>query len=73
MLIDTIKTYTYKDYILYDKNEKIEIIEGKICNMSPYPSRIYQKLIMELSAEIRNYIKYNNGSCEVYPFPFDVI
>lgn len=73
MLIDPIKTYTYKDYILYDENERIEIIEGKIYNMSPAPSRIHQKLIMELSAEIRNYIKYNNGSCEVYPAPFDVI
>ena len=73
MLIDTIKTYTYKDYILYDENEKIELIGGKLYNMNPAPSRIHQKLIMELSAEIRNYIKYNNGSCEVYPFPFDVI
>lgn len=73
MLIDPIKMYTYKDYIVYDENERIEIIEGKIYNMSPAPSRIHQKLIMELSAEIRNYIKYNNGLCEVYPSPFDVI
>ena len=41
--------------------------------MSPAPSRIHQKIIMELSAEIRNYIKANNGPCEVYPAPFDVI
>ena len=73
MLIDPIKTYTYKDYMLYDENERIEIIDGTIYNMSPAPSRIHQKLIMELSAEIRNYIKANNGSCEVYPAPFDVI
>ena len=73
MLIDPIKTYTYKDYILYDENERIEIIDGTIYNMSPAPSRIHQKIIMELSAEIRNYIKANNGSCEVYPAPFDVI
>lgn len=73
MLIDPIKTYTYKDYMLYDENERIEIIDGQIYNMSPAPSRIHQKLIMELSAEIRNYIKANNGSCEVYPAPFDVI
>ena len=73
MLIDSIKTYNYKDYMLYDENEKIEIIDGKVYNMSPAPSRIHQKIIMELSAEIRNYIKANNGSCEVYPAPFDVI
>ena len=73
MLIDPIKTYTYKDYTLYDENERIEIIDGTIYNMIPAPSRIHQKLIMDLSAEIRNYIKANNGSCEVYPAPFDVI
>ena len=73
MLIDLIKTYTYKDYMLYDENETLEIIDGKIYNMSPAPSRIHQKIIMELSAEIRNYIKATNGSCEVYPAPFDVI
>lgn len=73
MLIDPIKTYTYKDSILYDENERIEIIDGTIYNMSPALSRIHQKIIMELSAEIRNYIKANNGSCEVYPAPFDVI
>ena len=59
--------------MLYDENERIEIIDGTIYNMSPAPSRIHQKIIMELSAEIRNYIKANNGSCEVYPAPFDVI
>ena len=73
MLIDPIKTYTYKDYTLYDENERIEIIDGTIYNMIPAPSRIHQKIIMELSAEIRNYIKANNGSCEVYPALFDVI
>ena len=73
MLIDPIKTYTYKDYMLYAENERIEIMDGTIYNMSPAPSRIHQKIIMELSAEIRNYIKANNGSCEVYPSPFDVI
>lgn len=73
MLIDPIKTYTYKDYLLYDENEKIEIIDGKIYNMSPAPSRIHQKLITEILFKIRSYIYTNNGSCEVYPAPFDVI
>ena len=73
MLAKEIKTYTYKDYLTYDENESIEIIEGDIYNMSPAPSRIHQKIIMELSFELKNYIKSNNGSCEVYPAPFDVI
>ena len=73
MLIDSIKTYTYKDYLIYDENERIEIIEGEIINMSPAPSRIHQKIIIKLSTQIENYITSNNGSCEVYPAPFDVI
>lgn len=73
MLINSIKTYTYKDYLTYDENERIEIIEGGIYNMSPAPSRIHQEIIMEISAEIRNYIKSNKGPCKVYPAPFDVI
>lgn len=67
------KTYTYKDYLKFDNNEVVEIIDGKIFAMSPAPSRIHQKIIMELSAEIRNYIKSNKGGCEVYPAPFDVV
>ena len=49
MLIDPIKTYTYADYLTYDENERIEIIEGKIFNMSPAPSRIHQKIIIEIA------------------------
>ena len=41
--------------------------------MSPAPSRIHQKIIIKLSTQIENYITSNNGSCEVYPTPFDVI
>ncbi|NOW91036.1 Uma2 family endonuclease [Clostridium beijerinckii] len=73
MLIDPIKAYTYKDYLTYDENERIEIIEGEIINMSPAPSRIHQEIISELHFKLKEYIKYNNGSCKVYPAPFDVI
>lgn len=73
MLAKETKVYTYKDYLTYDENERIEIIGGKIYNMSPAPSRIHQKIIMKVSNQLENYIKTNNGSCEVYPAPFDVI
>lgn len=73
MLANQLKAYTYKDYLTYDEDERIEIIHGEIINMSPAPSRIHQEIIMEIASEIRNYIKANNGSCKVYPAPFDVI
>ncbi len=67
------KLYTYKDYLSFSDNEYVEIIDGKILAMSPAPSRIHQELIMEISAELRNYIKANKGTCKVYPAPFDVV
>ena len=73
MLAKENKTYTYKDYLTYEENERIEIIGGEIYNMSPAPSRIHQQLISELSYTLHHYIKSNNGSCKVYPAPFDVI
>ena len=41
--------------------------------MSPAPARIHQKLISKLSQVLQNYIDSNNGECEVYVAPFDVI
>ncbi|CAI3562025.1 conserved hypothetical protein [Clostridium neonatale] len=67
------KIYTYDDYLKFADNEIVEIIDGRISAMSPAPSRIHQELIMEISAEIRNYIKSNNGKCKVSPAPFDVV
>lgn len=73
MLINPLKTYTYKDYLAYDENERIEIIEGEIINMSPAPSRIHQEIVSEIHYKLKEYIKSNNLSCKVYPAPFDVI
>ena len=73
MLTNPIKTYTYKDYLTFEENERVEIIEGEIYNMSPAPSRIHQEIIMEISYKIKNYIESNKGPCKVYVAPFDVI
>ena len=67
------KLYTYADYVNYPENERIEIIDGHIYAISPSPSRIHQEIIMEVAAEIRNYIKFKKGDCKIYPAPFDVI
>lgn len=67
------KIYTYDDYLKFTEDEVVEIIDGRIFAMSPASSRIHQEIIMEISSEIRNYIKVNNGNCKVYPAPFDVV
>lgn len=72
-MTDQSKVYTYKDYLTYDEGERIEIIEGEIISMTPAPSRIHQKIILKMSTIIENYIQSNNGQCEVYSAPFDVI
>ena len=48
MLKDPIKTYTYKYYLSYDECERIDLIEGERYNIPPAPSRIHQKIIMDM-------------------------
>lgn len=67
------RVYTYVDYKNYPEGERIEIIDGHMYNMAAAPSRIHQKIISELLIKIGSYIKSNNGSCEIYGAPFDVL
>lgn len=62
---------TSEDYWSLPEGRRAELIGGQLYDMAP-PSRTHQKLIMELSSTIRNFIKEHNGSCEVYPAPFAV-
>ena len=48
------KVYTYKDYLTFPNDERIEIIEGKIFNMSPAPARIHQHLITKRQYKSKN-------------------
>lgn len=60
------------DYIYsLPDGQRAELIDGVIYDMAP-PNTIHQRLVMNLSAEIRNYIKNNQGSCEIFPAPFAV-
>lgn len=72
MIPEANRLYTYNDYLSLPEDERIEIIEGHIYNMSS-PSTLHQRLSMILSAEIYRYIKTNNGQCEVFTAPFDVV
>lgn len=60
------------DYIYsLPEGQRAELIEGVVYDMAP-PNTIHQRIVMNLSAVIRNYIKKNQGSCEVFPAPFAV-
>ncbi|MCD8021224.1 MAG: Uma2 family endonuclease [Clostridiales bacterium] len=63
--------YTVDDIYNLPDGQRAELIDGTLYNMAP-PGYIHQKLVMELSATLRNHIKAQNGPCEVLPSPFAV-
>lgn len=65
------KTYTIEDIYALPDGQRAELIDGQIYNMAP-PNFLHQKLVMELSAAIHQYIKFKKGNCEVLPAPFAV-
>ena len=65
------KYYTAEDYYNMPEDIRAELINGEIVYMAA-PSRIHQKILMELSTLINYYIKTKKGKCEVYPAPFSV-
>lgn len=65
------RIYTIDDIYDLPDGERAELIDGQIYYMAP-PGRKHQRLTIELSTLINNYIKSNNGSCEVDIAPFAV-
>lgn len=63
--------FTAADYWALPEGHRAELIDGDLYDMAP-PSRMHQKIVMQLSYAISHYISENNGSCEVYPAPFAV-
>lgn len=68
--LDLNAKYTYADYLLWQFNERVELIKGKIFKMSPAPSRYHQDISMNLTKELIKAFK--NKSCKMYTAPFDV-
>ena len=61
--------FTFADCLTWDEDERIEIINGEAFMMAT-PSRIHQKISMELSRQLANYLE--GKKCDVYPAPFGV-
>lgn len=40
--------------------------------MTPAPSRMLQRILLDLATTINNYLKGSNSGCEIYDAPFDV-
>jgi Uma2 family endonuclease len=64
--------YTYEDYLQWDNNERWELIEGEVYDMSPAPSYEHQNIAWEIAGQIRNYLIKNKKKCKGGFAPFDV-
>ena len=63
--------YTIDDIYHLPEGERAELIDGQIYDMAP-PSRKHQRVVIELSTFINNFIKSKQGACEVNIAPFAV-
>lgn len=63
--------YTIDDIYALPEGERAELIDGQIYYMAP-PNRNHQKIVLNLSRQIADYIEKNHGSCEVDIAPFAV-
>lgn len=68
--LDLNRRYTYADYLQWTFDETVELIKGKIFRMSPAPGRSHQKISMNLSRLVSNYLL--EKKCDVFAAPFDV-
>lgn len=68
--LDFNKKYTYADYLTWDFKERVELIKGKIFKMAPAPDEEHQKVSINLSSEIRFFLK--KKKCQVRHAPYDV-
>ncbi|MBF0397608.1 MAG: Uma2 family endonuclease [Desulfobacterales bacterium] len=64
------KKYTYADYLTWDDNQRWEIIDGEVYDMSPAPSNKHQFIIWEISRQIGNFLF--DKTCQGRTAPFDV-
>ena len=62
--------YTYAEYLLWQFEERVELLKGKLFKMSA-PSINHQRVSRKLSTKIDNYLE--GKRCEVFSAPFDVV
>ena len=68
--LDLNKTYTYADYFKWQFKQRVELIKGKIFEMSPAPNRFHQEIAGTI--HVRLWLFLENKPCKVYGAPFDV-
>lgn len=67
--LDPNGTYSYADYLLWQFDERVELLRGKIRQMAA-PSRKHQDISQKLSVLLGNALW--KSPCKIYAAPFDV-
>jgi Uma2 family endonuclease len=67
--LDPTGTYTYADYLLWEFEERVELLRGKIRQMAA-PSRKHQGIVTHMTRAFANALW--KSPCKVYVVPFDV-
>ncbi|MBK5276677.1 MAG: Uma2 family endonuclease [Desulfuromonadales bacterium] len=62
--------FSYADYLLWNDNQRWELIDGEAFCMSPGPSRRHQELLLALARPFADYLDGNK--CSIFVAPFDV-
>lgn len=68
--LDLNKVYTYADYFRWKFEERVELIKGKVFEMSPAPNQYHQVLAGKIYLELGNFLR--KSPCKVFFAPFDV-
>ncbi len=67
--LDLNGAYTYADYLSWQMDEMVELVQGRIMPMAA-PNRKHQGISRELTLAVGAYFKQH--PCKFYPAPFDV-
>jgi Uma2 family endonuclease len=67
--LDLDKTYSYADYLTWIFEDRVELIDGRIFEIS-MPNRYHQEVSMVICGEVYNYLR--GKPWKVYYAPFDV-
>ncbi len=68
--LDLTKAYTFKDYLSWKFQERVELLRGYIAKMSPAPTSTHQLISGNLHFNLAYFLR--KKPCKVIAAPFDV-
>ncbi|SHN30604.1 Endonuclease, Uma2 family (restriction endonuclease fold) [Cyclobacterium lianum] len=62
--------YSYADYLTWQMDKMVELIQGKVFKPAAAPGRKHQEVSLKISSQL--YFLLKNRTCKVFEAPFDV-